>query len=198
MARTAWRARRAPCSEDRAHSPLSLARTDRGEGAILEGDGRGLRSRKALTLRTGSRFMTRPALVLGGTGMIGPTVVVTSFLERGLDVRARTPIQNWFRSTKRRCSKNFASCKMGPREIAPATGRDFVINCGGPDQAVHPRRDPATDAADAVNGDFHPSRSWSSPRVSLSTYDGLSPSRAEGRYLEDTRRHDATDVLRQS
>lgn len=141
--------------------------------------------------------MTRPALVLGGTGLLGHGVVA-SFLDRGLDVRATTRHPELVPDDKASLFEEFgvADGDLGKLVAGYGSG-DFVVNCVGlikpyiRDEDLGDRR-----RAIAVNADFpHALAEFASAqgfRVIHITTDCVF-SGGRGSYLE-TDRHDATDV----
>jgi dTDP-4-dehydrorhamnose reductase len=145
--------------------------------------------------------MTRPTLVLGGTGMIG-SGVVASFLERGLDVRATTRHAELVPEHERSLFDEFevANGNLATLVAGYGTG-DFVVNCAGlikqyiRDEDLGDRR-----RAIAVNADFpHALAEFASAqgfRIVHITTDCVF-SGGQGSYVE-TDRHDATDVYGKS
>ena len=145
--------------------------------------------------------MTRPALVLGGTGMIGHGVV-TSFLERGLDVRATTRHPELVPEHEASLFEEFEVADGDLARLVAGYGSgDFVINCAGlikqyiRDEDLGDRR-----RAIAVNADFpHALAELASAqgfRIIHITTDCVF-SGGRGSYVE-TDRHDATDVYGKS
>ena len=141
--------------------------------------------------------MTRPALVLGGTGMIGHGVV-TSFLERGVDVRATTRHPQLVPEHEASLFEEFEVVDGNLARLVAGYGSgDFVINCVGlikqyiRDEDLGDRR-----RAIAVNADFpHALAEFASAqgfRIIHITTDCVF-SGGRGSYVE-TDRHDATDV----
>jgi dTDP-4-dehydrorhamnose reductase len=145
--------------------------------------------------------MTRPALVLGGTGMIGHGVV-TSFLERGVDVRATTRHPQLVPEHEASLFEEFEVVDGNLARLVAGYGSgDFVINCVGlikqyiRDEDLGDRR-----RAIAVNADFpHALAEFASAqgfRIIHITTDCVF-SGGRGSYVE-TDRHDATDVYGKS
>jgi dTDP-4-dehydrorhamnose reductase len=145
--------------------------------------------------------MARPALVLGGTGMIGHGVVA-SFLERGLDVRATTRHPELVPEHEASLFEEFEVADGNLARLVAGYGSgDFVVNCVGlikqyiRDEDLGDRR-----RAIAVNADFpHALAEFASAqgfRIIHITTDCVF-SGGRGSYVE-TDRHDATHVYGKS
>jgi dTDP-4-dehydrorhamnose reductase len=141
--------------------------------------------------------MARPALVLGGTGMIGHGVV-TSFLERGLDVRATTRHPELVPEHEASLFGKFEIVDGDLARLLAGYGSgDFVVNCAGLiKQYIHDEDLGDRRRAIAVNADFpHALAEFASAqgfRIIHITTDCVF-SGGRGSYVE-TDRHDATDV----